>query len=140
MGVDAQAGPEGHPLEFWLALPTRTLPHDLVMGGDSRAGSWQPLSITDGSRTWLAVFFPSHHFQDRSIQHLGPLSGRAVVQSLCFLLQSHSQQVKHPDSGVNLPGVDFCHCHLELSPQAHLTSLCISVFAYKVRIRLASTL
>ena len=40
--VDAQAGPEGAPLEFWLALPTRTLPHDLVMGGDSHAGSQQP--------------------------------------------------------------------------------------------------
>ena len=25
--------PRGAPLEFWLALPTRTLPHDLVMGG-----------------------------------------------------------------------------------------------------------
>ena len=40
-GVDAQAGPEG--LEFWLDLPTRTLPRDLVMGGDSRAGSRQYL-------------------------------------------------------------------------------------------------
>ena len=59
---------------------------------------------------------------------------------VCFLLQSYSRQVKHLDSGVNLPGVDFCYCHLELSPQAHLTSLCIGVFAYKVRISVASTL
>ena len=36
--VDAQADPGG-ALEPWLALPVRALPHDLVMGGNSRAGS-----------------------------------------------------------------------------------------------------
>ena len=39
-GVDTHADPGG-PLELWLALPVRALPHDLVMGGNLRAGSQQ---------------------------------------------------------------------------------------------------
>ena len=38
-GVDARAGPVG-PMSP-EALLIRTLPRDLVMGGISRAGSWQ---------------------------------------------------------------------------------------------------
>ena len=38
-GVDTRAGPVGPTSPE--ALLIRTLPHDLVMGGISRAGSWQ---------------------------------------------------------------------------------------------------
>ena len=37
-GVHAQEIPGGHP-EIWLALPVRSLPHDLVTGGVPHAGS-----------------------------------------------------------------------------------------------------
>ena len=39
-GVHAQEIPEGHP-EIRLALPIRSLPHDLVTGGIPHAGSRQ---------------------------------------------------------------------------------------------------
>ena len=39
-GVDAQEILGGKP-EVWLALPSELLPHDLVMGGISHAGSPQ---------------------------------------------------------------------------------------------------
>ena len=42
-GVDARAGPGG--LLSPEALLIRTLPHDLVMGGISRGGSWQSHTV-----------------------------------------------------------------------------------------------
>ena len=43
--------PRGARLEFWLTLPTRSLPHDLVMG-------W-------GLPCWLPAC--SHHFEEMTL-------------------------------------------------------------------------